>query len=174
VTGGVRRAPLWPSLALLAAVSLSSGTARAQSWVTDVHVGVATGLEGADTGSGVGWQRARTRVVVGLDLGNDEVGYEAYGVRTFIELERSVAVGAELGYVRWLYPELSVFFGAAAVLTPETLFGGTLATTYFIPLGDKLALPIWLSFSALPLGSDRPGRGAVVWGLFGLGIRGRF
>jgi hypothetical protein len=147
--------------------------ARAQSWVSDVQLGVASGIEGADTGHGVAWQRARVRLIVGLDLGNDETGSEAYGVRSFVELERSLSVGAEVGYVRWVIPELSLFFGGVAVLTPRTLFGGTAAANYVFPLGQRLGLAVFTSFSVLPLGSDRPGNGAVVWGLLGVGIRGR-
>jgi hypothetical protein len=152
---------LWPSAAV------------AQSWVTDVQLSMATGLEGADTGIGLGWQRARTRVVLGVDLGNDEVGYEAYGARAFVEMERSVSVGAELGYVRYVLPELSLFFGGVAVLAPETLFGGTASVTYVFSLGQRLGIPIWGSINALPLGSDRPGDGIVVWTLLGVGVRGR-
>jgi hypothetical protein len=155
------------------ACSAFSGSAQAQSWVSDVQLSLATGIEGADTGRGVAWQRARTRLIVGLDLGNDEHGADAYGVRTFVELERSLAVGAEVGYVRWVIPELSLFFGGVAVLTPRTLFGGTAAANYVFPLGKRLGLAVFTSFSVLPLGSDRPGNGAVVWGLLGLGIRGR-
>ena len=166
-----RKRPL--SSALAALLLLWPSTALGQSWVSDVQLSLATGLEGADTGLGLGWQRARTRVVLGLDLGNDEIGYEAYGARAFVELERSVTVGAELGYVRWVIPELSLFFGAAAVLAPETLFGGTAAISYVIPLGKRLGIPIWSSLNALPLGSDRPGDGVVVWALLGVGIRGR-
>ncbi|MEO8181202.1 MAG: hypothetical protein ABI895_20380 [Deltaproteobacteria bacterium] len=148
-------------------------TARAQSWVSDVQLSLATGIEGADTGQGVAWQRARTRLIVGLDLGNSETGSEAYGVRSFVELERSLSVGAELGYVRWVLPQLSLFFGGVAVFTPRTLFGGTAAANYVFPLGKRLGLAVLTSFSVLPLGSDRPDNGAVVWGLLGVGIRGR-
>lgn len=158
---------------LLAALLSWPLPARAQSWVSDVQLSVATGLEGADTGVGLGWQRARSRVVLGIDLGNDETAYEAYGLRVFVEMERSVAVGAELGYVRYVLPELSLFFGGVAVLAPETLFGGTAAITYAIPLGERVAIPIWGSVNALPLGTDRPGDGVVVWALIGVGIRGR-
>jgi hypothetical protein len=147
--------------------------AHAQSWVSDVQLGLATGLEGADTGHGVAWQRARTRLILGLDLGNDEWGGDAWGVRSFIELERSLALGAEVGYLRWVTPELNLFGGATAVLAPRTLFGGTAAATYTIPLGKRVGLAIFTSISALPFGSDRPGSGVVVWGLLGLGIRGR-
>lgn len=157
------------------ALALSSlpEAAHAQSWVSDVQLSLATGIEGADTGQGVAWQRARTRIVVGLDLGNDEVGSEAYGVRSFVELERSLSVGAEVGYVRWVIPELSLFFGGVAVFTPRTLFGGTAAANYVFPLGKRLGLAVLTSFSVLPLGSDLPGNGPVVWGLLGVGIRGR-
>lgn len=159
-------------VALCALLSWSS-VARAQSWVSDVQLSIATGLEGADTGIGLGWQRARTRVVLGLDLGNDEHSSEAYGLRAFVEMERSVSVGVELGYVRYVLPELTLFFGGVAVLAPETLFGGTAAIQYAIPLGKRVSIPIWGSLNALPFGSDRPGDGVVVWTLIGLGIRGR-
>lgn len=147
--------------------------ARAQSWVTDAQLSLASGLEGASGGGGVGWQRARTRLILGLDLGNDEHGADAYGVRAFVELERSLSVGAEVGYLRWVLPELSLFVGGVAVLAPSTLFGATAAGNYTFPLGKRLGLSILASFSALPLGSDRPDDGVVVWALLGVGIRGR-
>jgi hypothetical protein len=175
---GLRREPrlpsgawrvLWAALALLA----WPGRASAQSMVSDVQVGLSSGLEGSDTGVGPAWQRARTRIVVGLDLGNDEWANEAYGVRAFVELERTVSVGAELGYVRWFLPELSFFFGGVGVFAPETLFGGTVAATYVLPMGERFGIPIWASLSALPFGSDRGNDGVVVWTLLGLGVRGR-
>jgi hypothetical protein len=147
--------------------------ASAQSWVSDVHAGLSTGLEGSDTGLGPQWQRARTRIVVGLDLGNDEHGSEAYGTRVFIELERSISVGAELGYIRWFTPELSFFFGGVAVLAPDTLVGGTVSSTYVLPMGERFGIPIWAGVSALPFGSDRGNDGVVVWTLLGVGVRGR-
>ncbi|MEY4551465.1 MAG: hypothetical protein RL685_7660 [Pseudomonadota bacterium] len=147
--------------------------ARAQSWVTDAQLSLASGLEGASGGGGVGWQRARTRLILGMDLGNDEHGVDAYGVRAFVELERSLSVGGEVGYLRWVLPELSLFVGGVAVLAPSTLFGVTAAGNYTFPLGKRLGLSILASFSALPLGNDRPDDGVVVWALLGLGIRGR-
>jgi hypothetical protein len=163
----------WLALAASLMCWCWAGDARAQSWVSDVQVGLSTGLEGSDTGKGPQWQRARTRIVVGLDLGNDEHGSEAYGTRVFIELERSMSVGAELGYIRWFLPELSFFFGGTAVLAPETLVGGTVAGTYVLPMGERFGIPIWASISALPFGSDRGNDGVVVWTLLGVGIRGR-
>jgi hypothetical protein len=138
-----------------------------------VQVGISTGFEGSDTGLGPQWQRARGRIVVGFDLGNSEHGSEAYGARAFVELERTVAVGGELGYVRWFTPELNFFFGGVAVLAPETLVGGVVAATYVLPMGEKFGIPIWASINALPFGSDRGADGVVVWTLLGVGVRGR-
>jgi hypothetical protein len=158
---------------LLLLVLAFAPKASAQTWVSDVQVGVSTGFEGSDTGLGPQWQRARGRIVVGFDLGNSEHGSEAYGARAFIELERTVSVGGELGYVRWFTPELNFFFGGVAVLAPETLFGGVVAATYVLPMGDKFGIPIWASINALPFGSDRGADGVVVWTLLGVGVRGR-
>ena len=158
---------------LVLAVCAWPGAASAQSWVSDVQVGLSSGFEGSDTGLGPQWQRARSRIVVGLDLGNDENQNEAYGVRSFIEIERTVSVGAELGYVRWFMPELSFFFGGVGVFAPETLFGGTVAATYVLPMGKKFGIPIWASINALPFGSDRGNDGVVIWTLLGVGVRGR-
>lgn len=147
--------------------------ARAGGYFSEVQLGLATGVEGANTGTGIAWQRARTRLILGADIGNPETGPEAYGVRTFIELERSLSVGAELGYVRWIIPQLSLFFGGVAVLAPRTLFGGTAGVNYVFPLGKRAGLALFSSISALPLGNDRPDNGVVVWGLLGIGLRGK-
>jgi hypothetical protein len=158
---------------LLLASALAPARASAQTWVSDVQLGISTGFEGSDTGLGPQWQRARGRIVVGFDLGNSEHGSEAYGARAFVELERTVSVGGELGYVRWFTPELNFFFGGVAVLAPETLFGGVVAATYVLPMGEKFGIPIWASINALPFGSDRGADGVVVWTLLGVGVRGR-
>jgi hypothetical protein len=161
-------------LALVACASalLLAGPAPAQSWVVDAHAGLKTGLEGADVGGGVDWQRARTRLELGLDFGSDESHFTTIGTRAFVELERSVSVGAELGVMHWFSSKLGGFLGAVAVLTPETLVGGTADVIYVFPLGEGFGLYVDGSVSALPLGSDRPGDGTVLWLLLGLGVRG--
>jgi len=165
----MRRSLAW----LLLVIALAPANALAQSWVSDVQVGISSGFEGSDTGLGPQWQRARGRIVVGFDLGNSEHGSEAYGARAFVELERTVSVGGELGYVRWFTPQLNFFFGGVAVLAPETLVGGVVAATYVLPMGEKFGIPIWASINALPFGSDRGADGVVVWTLLGVGVRGR-
>lgn len=168
----MRRPSLWACGIACALLCFPRG-ARAGGYFSEVQLGLATGVEGADTGTGIGWQRARTRLIVGADIGNPENGPEAYGVRTFIELERSLALGVELGYVRWFTPRLSLFFGGVAVLAPRTLFGGTVGANYVFPLGERAGLALFSSVSALPLGNDRPDNGVVVWGLLGIGLRGK-
>ena len=173
VTSTLRgRARTHAALALCAAW-LCAARAPAQRWIADAHAGLKTGLEGADTGSGVDWQRARTRLVLGLDLGSDEAHFTTLGFRAFVELERSVGVGAELGVMHWFSPSWGIFGGAAAVIAPETLVGGTANLIYVLPLGESLGLYIDGSVSALPLGSDRPDDGTVLWVLIGIGVRGR-
>ena len=173
---GATLASMWArvvALAVVIGVALCPRSAAAQSWVSDVQIGVSTGLEGSDTGIGPAWQRARSRIVVGFDLGNSEYSNEAYGARAFVELERTMSVGGELGYVRWFMPELSFFFGGVAVFAPETLVGGTVEGKYVLPMGKHFGIPIWASISALPFGSDRGNDGVVVWTLLGVGVRGR-
>jgi hypothetical protein len=161
------------ALAFVLGLALWPGKAAAQSWVSDVQVGLSSGFEGSDTGIGPQWQRARSRIVVGWDLGNSEYSNEAYGVRAFVELERNISVGGELGYVRWFTPDLNFFFGGVAVFAPETLIGGTVAATYVLPMGKHFGIPVWASINALPFGSDRGNDGIVIWTLLGVGVRGR-
>ncbi len=156
----------------LAVALLVAGPAPAQSWVLDAHLGLKTGLEGADVGDGVDWQRARTRLVLGMDFGSDESHWTTIGARAFVELERSVSVGAELGVMHWFTPRLGGFIGGVAVIAPETLVGGTANLIYVFPLSEGFGLFVDGSISALPLGSDRPGDGTVLWLLLGIGVRG--
>lgn len=168
----MKRVPRAAALGLGLALALGAGPARAQRWVLDAHAGLKTGLESADTGAGVDWQRARTRLVLGMDVGSDESHFTTIGVRGFVELERSVGVGAELGVMHWFIPELGGFLGASAVIAPETLVGGTANLIYLIAFSERFGLFLDASVTALPLGSDRPGDGTVLWLLFGIGVRG--
>lgn len=135
-----------------------------------MSLGLQTGLEGGDTGGAVGWQRARTRVVVGLDLGVNDAAYSQYGARAFVDLERSLGVGAELGYLLPVLPEVSLFGGVTFVVAPESLVGATGQATYHWLIGETFSVGIVLSLSALPLGSDRPRGGSLFWSLLGISI----
>ncbi len=161
------------SASLFAVVGLAwSQAAAAQQWIIDGEVAIATGAEGGDAADGkVGWQRARTRLIAGVQLSVDEDPRQAYEVRAFAEFEPRVSVGAELHYIRWLDTRIGVFAGPTAVFAPGTLFGGTVGFKFLFEMGKKTDVLIEPSFSALPLGSDLPDGGIVMWGLVAFGLR---
>lgn len=165
----VRRA-LTASAALSCAF-LSGGSAFAQQSMISGLVGAGTGFEGGGAGDGVSWQRARTRAVVGLDFAVDEVGYNAFGFRSFIELERRTSLGGSFFYTRWVAPKFGLFAGITGVAVPEQLFGGTAGALFLVPLGSKVDIFIEPSIAALPLGSDVPDDSVIVWALLSAGLR---
>ncbi len=149
-----------------------SQEAAAQQWLVDGELAIGTGIEGGDAAEGsVAWQRARTRLTAGVELSVDEDPKQAYEVRAFAEFEPRVSVGAELHYVRWLDPRIGVFVGPTAVFAPGTLFGATVGLKFLFAMGKKTDIFIEPSFSALPLGSDLPDDGIVMWGLVAFGLR---
>lgn len=143
---------------------------NAQTWQPELSLGLQTGLEGGDIGGQVGWQRARTRIVAGLDLGIDDEAYTKYGGRIFAELERGLGVGVELGVLYSVLPELTLFGGAALVVAPQTLFGATGQATYRWELGETFAAGFLLNLTALSLGGDRSEDGNLFWMLLGANL----
>jgi hypothetical protein len=148
-----------------------ANTARAEGWLIDAEAGVATGLEGGDPGSGqIEWQRARTRVLAGVEMRVDETESEGTAFRAFAEIEKRGSVGGEARYVRWINPEIGLFAGVVGTLAPETLVGGGFGGRFVIPMG-RVGVFVEPSFSALPLGSDLPGDTVLMWGLISMGVR---
>ncbi len=146
--------------------------ARAEGWMFDGELGLSTGLEGGDPGSGsVEWQRARTRVSAGFELRSDEDADQGYHFRGFAEIERRGSVGAEARYALWPRRRFGVFTGLTGTIAPETLFGGSLGARYVIPFGDRVGLYVEPSFAVLPLGSDLPGDSPLFWALLSAGVR---
>jgi len=159
------------ALAVVASVSLAAKEAAAQQSMISGLVGAGTGLEGGGAGGGVSWQRARTRALVGLDFGVDEVGYNAFGFRAFVELERQATLGGSFFYTRWVSPKFGLFAGCTGVAVPEQLFGGTAGAEFLIPLGSKADIFIEPSIAALPVGSDVPDDSVIVWALLSAGLK---
>jgi hypothetical protein len=152
---------------MLTAMTVAS-TVNAQQYLAEGSLALATGLEAGDSGEAVQWQRARTSVWAGLELRVDERPKTGYQGRLFVELERSLGVGAELGVSRALGNHVQGFAGVLAVVAPQTLFGGTVRLAYPWPLEHVGLLP-WISLNALPFGEDAPQQGGVFWLLLGLG-----
>mgnify|MGYP001408296973 CR=1 FL=1 len=138
----------------------------------DGELGVGTGLEGGDDGSGkLAWRRARTRVSAGFELRSDEEADQGYHFRAFAELEKRGGVGGEARFALWPSQKLGLFAGATAVITPETLVGAGVGARFLIPLGKRAGVVVEPAFYALPLGSDLPGDSPVYWALLSAGVR---
>lgn len=153
------------------AVLASAQPAHAEELLMDGNFGLGTGLEGGDPGTGLTWRRARFRVLGGVDLRSDEGPADALGFRAFVEVEKRAAVGAEVRYERWMSRNFGVWADLTGTIAPETLFGGGFGCTGIIPFGDKFGVFIEPSFQALPLGSDTPEDGILIWGLLSAGVR---
>ena len=157
--------------ALLGAMFLASPV-RADGYLFDGNFGLGSGLEGGDTGTGkFGWRRARLHITTGVDLRDDESQADALGFRAFAEIEKRATLGGEIRYERWLSHNVGAYAGLIGVVTPETLFGGSVGADVVIPFGKRAGLFLEPSFSVLPVGSDLPSSGPLVWLLFSAGIK---
>jgi hypothetical protein len=157
---------------LLTAMALAL-PARAEGWMYEGNVGLGTGLEGGDAGTGsMHWQRARFRLVAGLDLRSEESDNEGFGVRAVAELEKRGSFGGELRYARFVSRGFGAYAGICGTAFPETLLGLNGGATVVIPLG-RPALFIEPSFAALPFGSDVPDDSIVFWALLTVGVNVR-
>jgi hypothetical protein len=137
-------------------------------------LGVGTGLEGSDAGTGhVGWQRARLRISGGVDLRDQEDPVEGFGFRGVVELEKRGSIGGELRYSRWLGRGFGAYVGVCGTVAPGTLLGGTAGATLILPLGPRGGLFIEPSISAMPIGSDLAGDSVLFWGLLTVGVNVR-
>ncbi len=146
--------------------------ARAEGYLVDGDFGVGSGMEGGDAGSGkLGWRRARLRITTGVDLRDDEDQANALGFRAFAEIEKRATFGGEARYERWLSHNVGAYAGVIGVVTPETLFGGSVGATVVLPLGKRAGLFLEPSFGVLPLGADLPSTGPLIWLLFSVGIK---
>lgn len=174
-SGSLRRLRLALSVSVptLLGATLLAVPASAEEWVYESFLGLGTGLEGGDGGEGtLAWQRARFRLIGGVDFRSSEMPRDGLGVRGVIELERRATLGAELRYSRWLGRGFGAYAGLTGTLAPETLFGATAGVTAVIPLG-RAGLFIEPSFSALPLGSDLPEDSVLLWALLSVGVNVR-
>lgn len=160
------------SAAALAGALFLALPARAQEgWLVDGEVGLGMGLEGgAPEGDTLGWRRSRLRLVTGVDLRTDEGESEGTGFRAFVEVEGRGTLGAEARYLRWATRSVGGYIGVTGTVVPETLFGGTAGARFIVPFG-RAGLFLEPSLSVLPLGSDLPQNGPLIWALFSLGLR---
>lgn len=132
-----------------------------------------TGLQGGDPGTGqVAWTRARTRVLAGVDLRNDESQSDGVGFYGFAEIERRASFGAEVRYQRWWTSTISFHAAILGTIVPESMVGAGVGARLGFPIGNKLTLFLEPGFAAFPIGSDLPGKSVLLWGtlLGGIGV----
>lgn len=159
---------------LMGAILLAPPARADGGYMVESFLGAGDGLEGGNAGTDhVGWQLARLRLNVGVDLRNEEDAVEGVGFRGFAELQRRGSIGAEVRYSRWLGRGFGAYVGVTGTFAPETLVGATAGATLLLPLGKKGGLFAEPSFSALPLGGDLPDHSVLFWALLTLGINVR-
>jgi hypothetical protein len=147
------------------------GNARAEGWLMNGVFAVGTGLQGGDPGTGsVAWTRARTRILSGVDLRNDESRSDGMGFYGFVEIERRPSFGGELRYQRWWTSTIAFHASVLGIAVPDTMFGLGVGARLGFPIGKKLTLFLEPGFAAFPIGSDLPGNGVVVWGTLSGGV----
>ncbi|HET9958833.1 MAG TPA: hypothetical protein VFQ61_30275 [Polyangiaceae bacterium] len=170
---GARRSSAFGAASALLLALLWTARARADGYAVDGTLGVGSGMQAGDAGSGMAWSRARLRLQTGFDLMSDELPNQAVGFRGFVELERRGSVGLEARYTRWLGRGFGGFVFGSAAFMPETLVGGGVGFTLVIPLGSRVGLGLEPAFAAFPLGSDLPEGSFVFLAGLSAGVRVR-
>jgi hypothetical protein len=158
-------------LALALAIGTQARPARAEGWMMTGVFALGTGLQGGDPGTGqVAWMRARTRVLAGLDLRNDEFQSDGFGIYGFSEIERRASFGGEVRYQRFWTSTVGFHAAILGTVTPESMVGLGVGARFGFPLGKRATLFLEPGFAAFPLGSDLPGNNVIVWGTLAGGI----
>jgi hypothetical protein len=150
---------------------LRGNDAKAQDWIMNGVFAVGTGLQGGDPGNGsVAWTRARTRVLAGVDLRDDEWHSNGFGVYGFAEIERRASFGGEIRYQRWWTPTISFHASILGIVVPDSMVGLGVGARFGFPIGKKATLFLEPGFAVFPVGSDLPGNSVIVWGTLAGGI----
>lgn len=156
---------------ILAGVATLSSSVRAEGWLMNGVFALGSGLQGGDPGSGsVQWERARTRVMAGVDLRNDEFMSDGIGFYSFAEIERRATWGAEVRYERWWTPTIGFHISAMGIVLPETMAGPAVGARLGFPIGKKLTFFIEPGFAVFPIGTDLPQGNVILWAMFNGGI----
>jgi hypothetical protein len=147
--------------------------ASAEGWLANGVFAVGTGLQGGDPGTGsVSWVRARTRLLAGIDLRNDEAQSDGFGLYGFAEIERRATFGGEVRYERWWTSTIAFHASILGTVTPESMVGLGVGARFGFPIAKKATLFLEPGFAAFPIGSDLPGKSVLLWGtlLGGIGV----
>ncbi len=157
------------TLATALCVTLVTAPAAAQKLQVGWGLGVATGLERGEQLGATQFRRARSRVVVPIDLRVDEDPNEAVGIVVFAEVEPRSGLGAELRYLHTFGRSFVGFVGATSVITPHTLAGVDFGFQLHLPVSGSASIYLEPSLSVIPFGTDLPSDRLILWGLLTLG-----
>ena len=150
---------------------LFTHAAKAEGWETNGVFALGTGFQGGDPGTGtVAWMRARTRIMAGVDLRNDEFQTDGIGFYGFAEIERRATFGAEARYERWLTPTIGFHVSILGILTPATMVGPGVGARFGFPIGKRVTLFLEPGFAVFPVGSDLPEGNVILWGTLNGGV----
>jgi hypothetical protein len=152
------------------AIVLSFVKVASAQVVAAAELGVGTGLEAGDPGTGkTTFHRARTRIFVAADTLLSDSRVERFGLMAFADIEPHTGLGGSVRFQHFLGKHAVAFVGLTGALAPHTLFGGE-AGLKFVLGGSDLKFFLEPSIAALPLGTDLPTDRVLLWGLVGLGI----
>lgn len=154
------------AVAVVSVLGLPS-RALAQQYLPAASAQAASGIEGA----GSGFQRARTRLRVGLELRIDEAPDDAVVGAVLVDVEPRAAFGGELRYLRLVTPSLAIGGGAIGYFAPALLLGPSVGVEVRIPIGKKSYFALGPDAAVFALGSDLPDRTVIWQALFQGGLR---
>lgn len=156
---------------MMTGIATLSANAHAEGWLMNGVFALGSGLQGGDPGSGnVQWARARTRLMAGVDLRNDESMSDGVGFYSFAEIERRATWGGEVRYERWWTPTIGFHISVIGIAVPETMVGPAAGARFGFPIGKKLTFFIEPGFAVFPIGSDLPQGNVILWAMFNGGI----
>jgi len=151
---------------LLVGVGLPS-LASAQQYLPAASAQAASGIEGG----GSGFQRARTRIRLGLELRLDEAPENAVVAAVLFDIEPRTAFGGELRIVHSISPLIAVGAGGIGYFVPALLFGPCAGVEVRIPILKKTYIAVGPEVAVFALGSDLPDRTVIWQALFQAGFR---
>ncbi len=155
------------SLAIMGLL-LASTTASAQQYLPAGLVELASGLESG----GGGFQRARTRLRVGVELRVDEDEENGIAGAALIDLEPKSSFGGDFRYIHAFSPKFALSAGGIAYLAPATLLGPCAAMDF--RFGKKMQFTVGPEATAFVVGSDLPDNRIVWQALVHWGLRANF
>lgn len=153
--------------ATIAVLAFATNRAGAQQYLPAASAHAASGIEGG----GSGFQRARTRIRLGVELRVDESPENAIVGAAIVDVEPRAAAGGELRYFRSISEKVAVGVGGIGYFVPAILLGPSAGVEIRIPIMKKTYVALGPEFAVFAFGSDLPDR-VVIWqALFQGGIR---